>query len=322
MGLKLEHSAAIGRTLRLDDITTIGTSSQTLAEEAIERGDHAEAERLIDYFLNEMRIMHRIMTTWIQDIIRYIVEKSGAQPGMDTASAEAIIRVWNTIPLGAAPRDRAIEALRNGDKAAAIQWLDRMRLEFKNPHEVLVAWVQDMLSYCAATWGEESVLETILHTHQSIWGDRYATWDQMTPWEKVALTVEGMRGGHFSGARRRGDVQVAEEEDRFVISFDPCGSGGVLRRGDPETGRGPHPITDHGVNREPHLWTWQKTGVHWYCSHCAIAMEWLPGRKRGHPLRPLDHNLDHNAPCVWYVYKDEKQTREYHYPRTGLTKPE
>lgn len=322
MNAKLEHSAAIGRTVRLDDITTIGTSTQTLAEEAIMAGDFAEAERLIDYFLNEMRIMHRIMTTWIQDIIRYMVEKSGAAAGMDTSVAAGIIRVWNTIPLGAAPRDRAVEALRNGDQAAATQWLDRMRLEFKNPHEVLVAWVQDMLSYCAATWGEDSVLETILHTHQAIWGDRYAAWDQMTAWEKVALTVEGMRGGHFSGARRRGDVIVQEESDRFVIAFDPCGSGGVLRRGDPETGRGPHPITDHGVNREPHLWTWQKTGVHWYCSHCAIAMEWLPGRKRGHPLRPLDHNPDHGAPCVWYVYKDEQQTRGYHYPRTGLVKPE
>jgi hypothetical protein len=51
-------------------------------------------------------------------------------------------------------------------------------------------------------------------------------------------------------------------------------------------------------------------------------MEWLPGRKRGHPLRPLDHTLDHSAPCVWYVYKDETQTRAYHYPRTGLIKPD
>src|SRR5215470_15797008 len=51
-----------------------------------------------------------------------------------------------------------------------------------------------------------------------------------------------------------------------VGAFDLCGNGGVLRRGDPETGRKPYPITDHGVNRTPHLWTWQKTGVHWYCS--------------------------------------------------------
>jgi hypothetical protein len=322
MAVKLAHSDAIGRTLRLDDIETIGVSSQTLAEDTIRAGRDQEAVNLIGYFLTEMQIMHKIMCTWIQDIIRYMIEKSGAQPGMDTASAAAIMRVWTVTPLGLAPRDRCLEALKNGDKEGAIGWLDRMRLEFKNPHEILVAWVQDMLSYCAATWGEESVLESILHTHQSIWGDRYATWDQMTPWEKVALTVEGMRGGHFSGARRRGDVIVREEEDRFVISFDPCGSGGVLRRGDPETGRGPHPITAHGTNQQPHLWTWQKTGVHWYCSHCAIAMEWLPGRKRGHPLRPLDHTLDHGAPCVWYVYKDETKTREYHYPRTGLIKPE
>ncbi len=322
MAFKYEYSAAIGRELRLDDIETIGTASQTLAEQAMDAGRRDEATTLINYYLREMQIMHGILTTWIQDIIRFIMEKSGAQPGMETANAAAIVHTFNTIPLGIAPRDQCLRALAAGDVESAKDWLDRMRLEFKNPHEILVAWVQDLLSYCAATWGEESVLETILHTHQSIWGDRYASWDRMTPWEKVALTVEGMRGGHFSGPRRRGDVIVREEPDRFVIAFDPCGSGGVLRRGDPETGRGPYPITDHGVNTEPHLWTWQKTGIHWYCSHCAIAMEWLPGRTRGHPLRPLDHTLDHSAPCVWYVYKDEAQTRDYHYPRTGLVKPQ
>ena len=318
----IEHSDAIGRALRLDGIESIGTSTQTLAEAALAAGDDAAFVTYTHYFLREMQIMHGILTTWIEDISRYILEKSGAEAGLEVSGAAGIVRFLKTAELGSAPRDRALEALERGDRAAAADWLDKMRLEFKNPHELLVAWVQDMLSYCAATWGEEAVLETILHTHQAIWGDRYAAWDRMTPWEKVALTVEGMRGGHFSGESRRGDVLVSEEDDRFVVAFDPCGSGGVLRRGDPETGRGPYPISDHGVNREPHLWTWQKTGVHWYCSHCAIAMEWLPGRKRGHPLRPLDHTLDPNAPCVWYIYKDEAQTRDYHYPRTGLVKPE
>jgi hypothetical protein len=322
MNFRYEKSEAIGRELRLDDIRTIGVSSQTLAEDAILAGRDEEAVTIINYFLREMQIMHGILTTWIKDIIRYIMEKSGALPGMAITGAAGITRALEKAELGLAPRDRCLEALKAGDRQAAIDWLDKLRLEFKNPHELLVAWIQDLLTYCAESWGEDAVLETILHTHQSIWGDRYATWDQMTPWEKVALTVEGMRGGHFSGARRRGDVEVREEEDRFVISFDPCGSGGVLRRGDPETGRGPYPISQHGTNQEAHLWTWQKTGVHWYCAHCAIAMEWLPGRRRGHPLRPLDHNLDHQAPCVWYVYKDEKQTRAYHYPRTGLIKPE
>ena len=322
MPLNYAHSQAIGRSLRLDDdLETLGTSSQTLAEEAIRARRNEEAVTLINYFLREMQIMHGILTTWVQDIIRFIMEKSGAEPGMEIAGAQAILRTWTTVELGIAPRDQTLRAIEEGRVEDAIQWLDRMRLEFKNPHEILVAWVQDLLSYCAATWGEDAVLETILHTHQSIWGDRYATWDQMTPHEKVALTVEGMRGGHFSGARRRGDVQIAEEEDRFVISFDPCGSGGVLRRGDPETGRGPYPITEHGTNPEPPLWTWQKTGVHWYCSHCAIAMEWLPAQKRGFLLRPLDHTLDHGAPCPWYIYKDDRLIRDYHYGRTGQVNP-
>jgi hypothetical protein len=322
MPLKYEKSAVMGRELRLDDLDTIGIATQTLAENAIEYGRNEEAVTLVNYFLREMQIMHGIMWTWIEDIIRFIIEKSGAEPGMEVKSAAGIMRVFKVAEIGIGPRDRCLEAIEKGDKAAAMDWLDKMRLEFKNPHDLLVGWVQDMLSYCADSWGEDAVLETILHTHQSIWGDRYEKWDQMTPREKVALTVEGMRGGHFSGPRRRGDMDVWEEDDRFVISMDPCGSGGVARRGDPETGRAPYPISDHGTNHESHLWTWQKTGVHWYCSHCSIAMEWLPGRKRGHPLRPLDHTLDHDAPCVWYVYKDEKQTRDYHYPRTGLVKPE
>ena len=143
----------------------------------------------------------------------------------------------------------------------------------------------------------------------------------MTPHEKLALTVEGMRGGHFSGERRRGDMTVRDDGDRLVMAMELCGSGGVLRRGDPETGRPAYPVGEHGVNQQPHDWTWQKTGVHWYCSHCAIAMEWLPGRQRGRLLRPLDHVMDPSAPCTWYIYKDEDQTRAYHYPRTGVEAP-
>ncbi len=237
------------------------------------------------------------------------------------AASAGMTRMLETYPLGLAPRHQCQAAILQRDPQAAAGWLDKMRLEFKNPHEMLVAWVQDLLAYIAKTWGEDAVLESILETHQSIWGDRYAAWNQMTPHEKLALTVEGMRGGHFSGARRRGDMLLRDEGDRLVMAMDPCGSGGVLRRGDPETGREAYPITADGVNQEPHLWTWRKTGVHWYCSHCAISMEWLPGRRRGHPLRPLDHVMDPQAPCTWYVYKDEGQTRAYHYPRTGLDTP-
>ncbi|MFC1465779.1 MAG: hypothetical protein ACFLMY_13140 [Candidatus Brachytrichaceae bacterium NZ_4S206] len=316
--LKLEYNDKLGRVIRMDDIDTIGRSTYAMLEDAFTAGRTEEALALSDYYLKELRIMHDILMTWAQDIIRFMIvrDTQAAQPTAQALSA-AICKAWRDFEFGVAPLRRLQIAIRDGDNARASAALERLWLEFKIPHDVLVAWINEMLNYLSKTT-EQHVLDSILETHQSIWGDRYATWDQMTPWEKVALTVEGMRG-HLSGASRKGDVMVREEEDRFVIAFDPCGTGGVLRRGDPETGR-PAYRTD-GVNREAHDWTWGKVGVHWYCSHCAIAMEWLPGRRRGHPLRPLDHTLDHQAPCVWYIYKDESQTRAYHYPRTGLVKP-
>jgi hypothetical protein len=281
--------------------------------------------------------MHTIMHTWLTDITRFIIEKGGPTNHASDLST-TLLDIWRTYPLGEALRDRCKAAIAlcgiaplgtnssQGDDrfikvGEAFTLLDQMRLEFKYPHDVLVAWVQNLLTSIAVRWGEEAVLESILETHQSIWGDRYESWAMLTPHEKMALTVEGMRGGHFSGERRRGDMTLRDDGDRLVMVMDLCGSGGVLRRGDPETGRPPYPVGEHGVNQEPHLWTWQKTGVHWYCSHCAIAMEWLPGRQRGRLLRPLDHAMDPAAPCTWYIYKDEAQTRAYHYPRTGVSLP-
>jgi hypothetical protein len=319
--VRLTHSETIGRVLRLDDIETIGISSQTLAEEAIAEGNTLLALSLVRYYHTEMRIMHNIMRTWIQDTVRYIVLKSGTEDHAATRAATGVMYTFDTYPFGEAERDQCISLLEQGNADQALYWLERMRLAFLNVHDVLVVWMQNLLSFIASEYQEPAVLETILHTHQDIWGDRYAAWDQMTPWEKVALTVEGMRGGHFSGMQRRGDVIVEDQGDRFMVAFDPCGSGGVMRRGDPETGRQPVSIQPHGVNQEAHLWTWGKTGVHWYCSHCAIAMEWLPGQKRGYLLRPLDHTLDHHAPCPWYIYKEDRLIRDYHYPRTGQVKP-
>lgn len=70
----------------------------------------------------------------------------------------------------------------------------------------------------------------------------------MAPLERLQLSVEGMRG-HQSGRRRRGDVGVLEEHDRYVMVLDPCGSCGILRQGDPEGGRRP---SDPAGNRVAH----------------------------------------------------------------------
>ena len=75
--VKLEHNAVVNRMLRVDDLDTLGVSTQTLAEEAIRAGRVDDAAALVDYFHQEMRIMHTIMRTWLTDITRYIIARGG-----------------------------------------------------------------------------------------------------------------------------------------------------------------------------------------------------------------------------------------------------
>ncbi len=309
-------SEKLGRLIRQDDPSTLGTSTQTLAEEAIREGRTEDGITLVAYFRQEMQTMHNIMMVWIKDILRQLLAREGLTT-LDLPTA--LVRPFETMELGTALQRQVGAAIRSGQGPLAEDLLDRLRLEYKNVHDLLVAWVQDLLTAVAEKAGEEAVFDCIAETYERIWMPRYAKWDEMTPEEKLQLTVEGMRGGHFSGPRRRGDVKIEDKGNRYVVSFDPCGSGGVLRRGDPETGRGPYPTT--GVNRVPHPWTWGKTGVHWYCVHCCITAEVLPLRRTGRPLRPLDHNLDPQAPSVWNIYKDPVRTAARHYERVGVAPP-
>ena len=176
--IKLEYNAILGRVLRVDDLETLGVSTQTLAEEAMASGRAEEACALVDYFHQEMRIMHDILVTWLRDIMRYILAHKGVDPEEAGNLAPSLLRTWETYDFGVDLRERCKEAIAEpgsgggpGRAAEAVELLDHMRLQFKFPHDVLVAWIQDLLTYIASTWGEETVLESILETHRSIWGN-------------------------------------------------------------------------------------------------------------------------------------------------------
>ena len=70
---------------------------------------------------------------------------------------------------------------------------------------------------------------------------RYEKFDiDKFPWDEgleVLMTVacEAMRG-HLVGPERTGDFELIEIDDRYMLRFDPCGSGGRTLRGDPIEG--------------------------------------------------------------------------------------
>ena len=310
----IRHSPKLGRRIRQDGLETLGISTQTLFERAVEAGAWDVADELADYFWFEIKTINEALFSWLEDLLTFRLERAGtSQPDATAAGIARGLRNFNPVSGELA---RVHKHCANHDSSAALIALEALRAGFCPLHDAYVVWIQEILTELAKDFGEYSILVAVERASHRLWKVRYAVWPTMEPIERLQLSVEGMRG-HLSGPRRRGDVGVAEEPDRFVMTLDPCGSCGILRRGDPVSGRAPYCPAG---NETPHPWTWGLAGKGWYSVHSPIVMEYLPMSQGAPPFRPLE-NCDTAGPCRWFIYKDPTQARPEHYQRMGFAPP-
>lgn len=186
-----------------------------------------------------------------------------------------------------------------------IKLLDDYVLQARIIHDVLCDWAWALLTVMIRTWGE-SILGEVLRVTEEPWVTvRYEKMRDLSTAESLQLTIEGMRG-HFSGPNRAGEIMVTEEADRYVLSFNACGTGGRMRRGDPLAATGSRMASPYNfLNVEgAYDWTWNRKGVCAYCAHCSVVNQILPIEKLGHPMRMTQYPENPDDPCRWIIYKD------------------
>jgi hypothetical protein len=145
-------------------------------------------------------------------------------------------------------------------------------------------------------------------------------------WETVVkeflmIIAESMRC-HLSGPRRWGEFKIEEEKDRWVLTFDPCGSGCSAIRGGEVFHALTNPPYNAGLTQKPYKWTWSRADISYYCAHCCLLAEIMPIEACGYPLKITDAPRKPSDPCVWYVYKDRQKIPEMYFERIGKAKPE
>ena len=311
----IRHSELLGRPLRQDGLATLGISTQTWFEVAVEEGRWELARELAEYFAHEISIMNQVLFTWLTDILDYRLDKAGAS---EADMGHKLLRGFRRFDPGAGDLERARAAIDAQDSTVAVAAVELMRVRWAAQHDGLVVWIQEVQAEIAERFGEDAIRESVTLAYEHIWKPRYAVWGRMSPELRLQLSVEGMRGGHLSGPRHRGDVGVVDEGDRYTMELDPCGSCGVLRRGDPDSGRPPHASA---TNQEPHQWTQGRTGMSWYSVHSMIALEYIQMSEGGPPLRPVEDCDLPDRPCRWFIYKDAARPRSIHYERQGFVAP-
>jgi hypothetical protein len=313
-GSPIRYSERVNRRIRQDGIDTLGISTQTLFEEAVRKDEKEVAVDLLEYFWNEMFIMAEALFTWLGDIFAYRARRWGAADNAENIAG--LLGGLRGFDPSSGDRARAKTAVLEGNQDEAIAACELMRVRYASLKDGLVVWIQELLSDLSTEFGEDAVLESVEAAYENLWKHRYAPWEDMAPLERVQLSVEGIRG-HLAGKRRRGDLTIVDEGDRYALVLDPCGTCGVLRRGDPDSGRPPYNPTG---SRSGHPWTWNRIGLSWYTVHNPIVLEYLQMSRGRPPIRPLE-DCDQDTPCRWIVYKDFRAARADHYTRMGFEPP-
>lgn len=225
--------------------------------------------------------------------------------------------------LGVPTHDMIKRCIDEGKLDLAKELVSYTIAESKGLHDLYVDWTSDMLDKVAKKWGEEAMYQLLRDT-QGTWMMK-RSWKgfiKMNIYERLWLNAEVFRA-HRCGPKQMGELDFTEDNEKIIMSCNPCGSGGRTRRGDPvdKTPSRYGAPYNFGKTSQAYPWSWSEKGVPYYCIHCAIneilMIEW-----GGWPLWVTEYVEDAGKPCAWVFYKRPETMPEKYWTRLGFKKPD
>ena len=179
-------------------------------------------------------------------------------------------------------------------------------------HDALMQYADSFPSVAATMHGQASA-EALVEKSFNLAPFGSGLWAfgaRLSPVQLAAFLLAHIRD-HFSGAERKGAAELREHEDRYELIFDPCGSGGAMRRrlGSAQTLLpAASPATFGRAGEVPP-----------YCTHCAANARTAIARF-GWPVYVTRFNPDPAKPCGWTIYKTPDAIPEQYFEEVGCAK--
>ena len=342
----IAFSELLGRRVRLGNWQDQKISTYRKICEAIGAGRWDDAARLAAYFVDEANVCFTLYRQWIADLSGFLVDRGVPATEVERVSAEIVAKL--ALPDGSAWHARRrwdvfltrveelVGLVHRGRAEAALAKLDEAKETWRQVHDRDVDHTYGLMHEVKLRLGEDAIRDMYDRVLLPLFAWRYDKFDiDRHPWDEalevlMLVACEAMRG-HLVGPERTGDFELVETDDRFILRFDPCGSGQRTIRGDwiEGTPARMEPPYNWSVTEEPHTWNHGTPGVCHYCVHCIVLMEEMPIDRFGYPVRVIDPPVypdadpdpDRRQKCQWQMFKDPTQVPEEYYERVGRRKP-
>lgn len=331
----LVYSELLGHLVRSEPWLDQGRSSYARAGDALSSSDFETAEAYGRITIQEAQEAYDLFAAWLIEIPR-ILTANGVPPEAVDQRLAAIAAEIGEHQLDAGWRayrglvDDFAEACQGADSGLAAVQLERARSTWQLHHDRACDTVCALFDFAATTLGEEfvgtlwdSLLAGMYERSASVYDPDNLPWDQSV--QRLLLDIFDATRGHLAGADRDGSFAISEEDDRWVITFAPCGSGGrtyesssaAQLSADSESARRP------SVTTGEHDWAWNTPGVCLYCTHCCQLQQRAPIKRLGFPLRVIDPPTQGQSKplCTWSIYKDPAKVPDDAYTKVGFDPP-
>ncbi len=190
--------------------------------------------------MEEAKVVYVIYQVWDEGFVSYLRSKD--VPDAEIEAEVERLRTLLAFPDGAPYETTArwealgvaagllANRLRCYETSAeqAVRAMDELREGWRQLHDRGADFQAGMLTFIARRFGESTIEEAFASVLEPYLQERYKPFDvrerphEETLERNLYLAVEAMRG-HLVGPARDGEMEVDEYEDRYVISFDPCG---------------------------------------------------------------------------------------------------
>jgi hypothetical protein len=196
--------------------------------------------------------------------------------------------------------DLVRQALETGESDEALALIDEGLAENRIVHHNLVSAIGSYLNHIFSSIPEEDIEKVLRQRYYPIAKD---TISSQTSVEETLRRFVRYQRANLS------QVTVVEEPNRYVVAYNPCGSGEWLMRTMPALRL-----------KKAYPWSWSRSGVPYYCLHCCIGWEIIPTELRGYPLYIHLPPERLEAPCIQLHYKKAELIPEEYFTRIGKTK--
>lgn len=248
---------------------------------ALNQDDYQEAISLCRALSTEYRTMHSILTNVIKALLDELTPLISTQQKNYSEDIRA-------------------EIIRE-NKNSIIQLLNDKTDCYSELHDIYVEFVAKLISYLYRYHGDKKVYG-VLKSIGEQQKERFL--------EAMSLPIETIvkNSAMIMRSHPKGKLTIEEDNEKYIIVCDPCGSGGILLN----KGYYDSPNLLAMIN-DPQPMTWYNKGFPSYCIHCAIWNEILPVVWTGRPYWVHKPPKKKNDQCVLHIYKDPSQIPKEHY---------